>query len=98
MRRRPGAAYAQLSPSGLGQVLGSVAVRAGIDKPTNPHNFRHSRITRLLRARMDPGLVAKIVGHTSLAMIYEHYDQQTEENAADALVKALEAEEKESRR
>jgi hypothetical protein len=45
-----------------------------------------------------PARVAKIVGHTSLGMIYEHYDQHTEENAANALVNVLEAEEKESRR
>jgi integrase/recombinase XerD len=96
--RRGGGDYAQLTPSGLGQILKEVGKDAGVDKPTNPHAFRHSFITRRLSEKNDPGLVAKMVGHRSLAMIYENYDQQTEENAADALIKALEAEEKEARR
>lgn len=82
-----------MTPSGLGQMLESVAEAAGIDKPTNPHTFRHSFITRRLRQKMDPGQVASIVGHKSLAMIYSHYNQLTASDAARALMAALREEE-----
>lgn len=38
-----------LSASGLRSLLKSITARAGVEKPTNPHNFRHSAITRMIR-------------------------------------------------
>ncbi|MBX0346610.1 site-specific integrase [Haloarcula pellucida] len=38
-----------LSPERFRSVLRSVADDAGIDKPVNPHNFRHTAVTRMWR-------------------------------------------------
>lgn len=38
-----------VSPETIRRQLRSAADRAGVDKPVNPHNFRHSAITRMRR-------------------------------------------------
>lgn len=48
------------------RVLG---VRAGIKRRVHPHLFRHSAITDQLRKGVDPLLMAKNAGDSSLSMI-----------------------------
>jgi integrase/recombinase XerD len=38
-----------VAPAAMTQQLKRVADRAGVDKPTNPHAFRHAAITRMVR-------------------------------------------------
>ena len=38
-----------VAPSHINKRLREIADKAGIEKPTNPHNFRHSAVTRMLR-------------------------------------------------
>lgn len=38
-----------LAPNHIRQTLARIADRAGVAKPVNPHNFRHSAITRMFR-------------------------------------------------
>lgn len=38
-----------LAPNHVRQTLTRIADRAGVDKPVNPHNFRHSAVTRMFR-------------------------------------------------
>lgn len=42
-----------LTPNAIRQQLKQAAEKAGIDKPVNPHNFRHSAITRMSREGYD---------------------------------------------
>jgi len=42
-----------LSPTRVGDMLRTLADRAGVEKPVNPHNFRHSAITRMWREGYD---------------------------------------------
>lgn len=42
-----------LSPGRVHSLLSDLGDEAGIDKPTNPHNFRHSAITRMWREGYD---------------------------------------------
>ena len=38
-----------------------------------PYSLRHAFATNLLSAGVDPGTVAKLMGHTSTDMIFAHY-------------------------
>ena len=38
-----------MRPNAMHQQIGRVADRAGVDKPTNPHAFRHAAISRMVR-------------------------------------------------
>lgn len=55
--------------------LSAIADRAGVDKPTNPHNFRHSAISRMRREGFDRAEVEKRVCWTvdsDMWQVYEH--------------------------
>ncbi len=47
--------------------------KAGITRELTPYSLRHKFATDLLAAGTDPGTVAKLMGHTSTDMIFEHY-------------------------
>ncbi len=46
---------------------------AGITRKLTPYSLRHKFATDLLANGTDPGTVAKLMGHTSTAMIFKHY-------------------------
>jgi integrase len=89
LRRRPGGAYEPLTVSGLEQLVVALARDADITRRVYPHLFRHSAVTRWRRQGVDPMRVAAIVGHTSLKMIMEVYDQADHRDAYDALAAVL---------
>lgn len=52
----------------------------GITKPVNPHNFRHSYSTELLRHGAKIQEVARLLNHKDIQTTYQHYDHvQSEE-------------------
>lgn len=88
LKRRPDGTIRPLTPSGITQMVGALGERA-LGKPVHPHQLRHSFITEMRRKRVDPILVAQIVGHTSLQMIMKVYDHMTPADAHDELMRAL---------
>lgn len=92
-RRSPSGDYQPLTPSGVQQLVRELGVQAGISKRVHPHVFRHSAATWMLRRGMNPLLVAKVLGHESLAMITRTYSHLTADDAHDALMAALRSEE-----
>jgi integrase len=89
-----------LSPWGVNQQLRRIGGRAGIDKPVNPHNFRHAAVTRMVREGVPEQQVKWTVGwdpdstqfdrYTHLqddehvAAILDHYDIEDDEHAIGA--------------
>lgn len=47
--------------------------RAGITRRIRPYDLRHAFATNLIAAGVDVGTVAKLMGHSSPAMIFQHY-------------------------
>ncbi|WP_324663917.1 tyrosine-type recombinase/integrase [Haloarcula sediminis] len=66
-----------LSNDRLRDALRACGRRAGIEKPVNPHNFRHSAITRLSRQGYTPQQIQHIAGWASDRML-EAYDHTTD--------------------
>ena len=89
LRRSPGGRIAPLQESGVLQMIRDVGARAQITKRVYPHLFRHSFITEALRRGMNPILVAKIVGHSSLAMIHRNYEHLVADDSYEALARML---------
>jgi integrase/recombinase XerD len=81
--------YEPLTESGVQQLVRELGVKAGIGKRVHPHVFRHSSATWMLRRGMNPLLVAKVLGHESLAMITRTYSHLTVDDAHEALMAAL---------
>jgi integrase len=67
--------------------LNTLAERAEIDKPANPHNFRHAFVTVAIREyEMDPSTVKFLIGHdqdsTVMETTYQHLTDEDHINAA----------------
>ena len=97
LRRGRTGDYEPLTPSGLLQLVRSAADRANLTKKVDTHLLRHSMITNALRANMNPMLLAKIVGHSSLRMIEEVYSHLTASDEYEALINSLTANNRRSR-
>lgn len=82
-----------LTESGVQQLVRELGAKAGTAKRVHPHLFRHSAATWMLRRGMNPLLVAKILGHESLAMITRTYSHLTVDDAHEALMAALRGDE-----
>ncbi len=89
VRRATTGEYEPLEPSGLGQMLASVAHQAGVKKPVNPHAWRHSFATQQVRAGMNLVILQQILGHRSLAMLSQHYAHPTPSDLTKAMMAAL---------
>ena len=89
LRRSPSGRLEGLRESGVLQMVSDVAQRARIAKRVYPHLFRHSFITEALRRGMNPLMVAKIVGHSSLVMIQRNYEHLVVDDTYDALARML---------
>ena len=66
------------------KMLRDCAKRAGIKKPVNPHNFRHSRATSLAVAGLNSAIMNEIMGWTqgsNMSATYLHISRQQTENA-----------------
>lgn len=89
LRRSPNGRTAPLETSGVLQMVRDIAERANVAKRVYPHLFRHSFITEALRRGMNPLMVAKIVGHSSLVMIQRNYEHLVVDDTYDALSRML---------
>jgi len=78
-----------LSYAAVRKMIVNVARRAGIKKPINPHNFRHSRATALGAAGLNQSIMNEIMGWkqgSAMAGVYIHLSgKQTD----DALLPAM---------
>ena len=81
-----------LTVAGVRQMVGALAVNAGVSTKVNPYVFRHSACRWLLMSGESPLIVEKILGHGSAAMIREHYSDLGNDNAHDRLMQVLRAE------
>ena len=62
-----------LRPNGLGQILRSIARRAGVTGRYNPHSFRHHFAKRWLEQGGDMGRLADIMGHADIKTTWDSY-------------------------
>ncbi len=85
--------YEPLTRSGLLHLMDTAAERAGLSaKRVHPHLLRHSFITNALRAGVNPLILARIVGHSSLRMIEQVYSHLNAGDSYDAMIRALASE------
>jgi integrase len=82
----------QLTVPGVRQMVGALALDAGIHTVVNPNIFRHSACRWLLMSGQSTMTVEKIMGQGSEAMIREHYNSLGPDDAHDRLMKLLGAE------
>ena len=69
-----GVAYVTSGSGGFGKSLDAAVKAAGITKPVSPYWGRHTFATLAFAAGLQAGEVAKILRHTSPAMLQRHYD------------------------
>ena len=75
-----------LNPSALRQHLKRIGERAGIDKPVNPHNFRHSAVTRLAREGYTRSEIEHRTGWTVNTDMWDDYQHLTAEQHNDDIL------------
>jgi integrase/recombinase XerD len=92
LRRRPNGDYEPLTPSGLQQMVRIAAAQAGISKRVHPHLLRHSYATWALQRNMNPIVLARILGHSSLEMINAVYSHLSASDTHEAMMRLLSAE------
>jgi len=82
------------------KMLRDCAKRAGITKPVNPHNFRHSRATSLAVAGLNSAIMNEIMGWTqgsNMSATYLHISRQQTENALLTKVYGIRVDESKSK-
>lgn len=89
LRRGRSGDYEPLTSSGAEQLVRVLGQKAGIKRRIHPHLFRHSAITDQLRKGVNPLLVAKNAGHSSLAMIARTYSHLDAGDVATAMAEYL---------
>lgn len=89
LRRGKTGDYEPLTRSGVLQLVRGAAERAGIKKRVHTHLLRHSFITNALRSGMNPLILAKIAGHSSLRMIDQVYSHLNTSDTYDAMISML---------
>jgi integrase/recombinase XerC len=93
LRRRPSSdTYEALDGRAVQQMLGALGRKVGTKKPVNPHAFRHSWVTNSLRAGASPIIVAKVAGHSDLAMISQVYQHLIDSDSHREMMRILTAE------
>lgn len=81
-----------LTVPGVRQMVGALALDAGLRTVVNPNVFRHSACRWMLMSGQSPITVEKIMGHGSEAMIREHYNNLGADDAHDRLMAVLRTE------
>lgn len=66
-----------VAPNAMRQQLSRIADRAGVSKPTNPHAFRHSAITRMVREGYSRSQIEHRVHWTLDTDMWETYEHIT---------------------
>lgn len=93
LRRLRDGSYRTPGRGSIERMVRDAAAQAGIKRRVHPHLLRHSAITHQLRQGMNPLLVAKVAGHSSLDMMKNVYAHLTVSDAHAALMRALSTEE-----
>jgi integrase len=75
-------------PSPINEHLSRIAERAGVEKPTNPHNFRHSAITRMVREGYDRPEIEHRVGWSVDSDMWETYQHVSAEEHNEGIFAA----------
>ena len=65
--------YAGKAVGSIRKAWASTLAAAGITRELTPYSLRHAFATYALSAGADVGAVAKVMGHSSTAMIHKHY-------------------------
>ena len=82
--------YEPLTAAGAYQVVKVAVERAGIGKRAYPHLLRHSWMTEMLRAGMNP-IQLSIIAGASVEVISQHYTHLTSSDAYDAMLRVITA-------
>jgi integrase len=82
-----------LTVPGVRQMVGALAVEAGILFAVSPNVIRHSACRWMLTSGQSTIVVERILGHGSEAMIRHHYDLLGNDDAHDRLMQVLSADE-----
>jgi len=88
LHRGPHGYYEPLTESGINNLIGVAAQRANIGRNVHPHLLRHSWMTEMLRSGMNPIQLSVIAG-ASPEVIGSCYEHLSEDDAQEALVRAL---------
>jgi integrase/recombinase XerD len=81
-RSRTTGEYVAISKRGVELMLKALGDQAGLgDKRVYPHVFRHSLATHLLRKGVSPIKVAELLGHASLAVLFDTYSHVVAQDA-----------------
>jgi integrase/recombinase XerD len=88
LRRGRLGVYEPLTDSGIKQVVADAAKRAGLGRTVHPHLLRHSWMTEMLRRGVN-ALQLRVVAGASPEVIARHYEHLNEEDAYEAMVRAL---------
>lgn len=73
-----------LSPERVRSMLRECADRAGIEKPVNPHSFRHAAITRMKVEGVESDDIQRLAGWKDLRML-ERYDERSDRQKNDGV-------------
>lgn len=73
-----------VSSDRIRDILRGCARCAGVDKPVNPHNFRHTAITRLSRDGFTPQEIKHLAGWADERML-KKYDHTTDQQRNDQI-------------
>lgn len=72
----------------VAKLLADLGQLAGIDKKINPHNFRHSRLTKLGLMNLDEDMLKLYAGHSknsNVTSMYKHYSFDNLYNEIDRI-------------
>jgi site-specific recombinase XerD len=90
-RRRPSGDYEALTGRAVQTMLKAVAAKVGITKRVNPHSFRHSMATNMLRGGSNPIALAQILGHSDLTMLQRTYSHLVVSDLSRDMMRVLAA-------
>lgn len=79
LKCNPNTQFMPLSESGVQKAINKLFKRAGIDKPSNPHMFRHSSITNACIMKMQPNQISMRywgIPNSNMLSIYLHLSEQ----------------------
>ena len=62
-----------LTTSGIYQVFKRIALRAGVRKKWNPHQWRHAFARNFLKNGGDIGILSQLLGHSDIRVTLDHY-------------------------
>ena len=69
----------------IGKAWSMALQRSGIKRRIRPYDLRHAFATELLAHEVDPGTVAKLMGHSSPGMLWAYYQHVSNDQKCDAV-------------